>query len=92
MTVSVQGVWAQWTVNGTVNDNTGIPVIGASVRIEGTGTGTVTDANGKFTIGASKDATLSISYVGYITQKVKIAGHNNCTSTMLFIRLLVLQA
>ncbi len=77
MTVSVQGVWAQWTVNGTVNDNTGIPVIGASVRIEGTGTGTVTDANGKFTIGASKDATLSISYVGYITQKVKIAGRNN---------------
>ena len=40
------GAWAQGIVKGTVNDETGEPVIGASVRVIGTKTGGVTDING----------------------------------------------
>ena len=74
--MSVQGTWAQ-TVKGTVSDKTGEPVIGASVRVDGTKTGVVTDLDGNFSVNASKDATLTISYVGYVTQKVNVGGRSN---------------
>ena len=68
--LSVQGAWAQWTVKGTVNDEAGDPVIGASVKVVGSKTGTVTDLNGNFTVNAPQNGQLEISYVGYTTQKV----------------------
>ena len=71
------GAWAQGIVKGTVNDKTGEPIIGASVRVDGTKTGAVTDLNGNFSVNASKDASLTISYVGYITQTVKVGGRQN---------------
>ena len=74
--MSVQGTWAQ-TVKGTVSDKAGEPVIGASVRVDGTKTGVVTDLDGNFSVNASKDATLTISYVGYVTQKVNVGGRSN---------------
>ena len=77
LAVSVQGAWAQWTVKGTVNDRTGEPILGASVRVEGTKTGAVTDANGNFSISASKDATLTFSYVGFVTQRIKVSGRQS---------------
>ena len=72
--VSVQGAWAQWTVKGTVNDDAGEPIIGASVKVAGTNTGAVTDLNGNFSVNATKSGQLVVSYVGYETQRVKIEG------------------
>ena len=64
---------AQNKVSGTVLDEaTGDPVIGATVKIKGTGTGVVTDFDGNFSIDASVGQTLEISYVGYITQTLKV--------------------
>ena len=63
---------AQVKVNGTVVDDLGEPVIGASVLEKGTTNGTVTDIDGNFAFNASKNgATLVISFVGYSTQEVK---------------------
>ena len=62
-------------VTGKVVDSEGYEVIGSSVTVKGlTGTGTVTDINGNFTLkinDASKDI-LVFSYVGMITQEVKV--------------------
>ncbi len=64
---------AQTTVTGkVVSQEDGEPVIGASVKIVGTKTGTATDVDGNFTLpNASKDAVLEISYLGMETQNVK---------------------
>ena len=64
---------AQTTVTGkVVSQEDGEPVIGASVKIAGTKTGTVTDVDGNFILpNASKDAVLEITYLGMETQKVK---------------------
>ena len=64
------------TVRGTVTDEANMAVIGASVMLEGTKTGTVTDLNGKFSINAPLNSTLSISYIGYAAQKVRVSSTN----------------
>ena len=64
--------WAQIDVHGTVVDDKGEPVIGASVVIQGTTTGTVTDLDGNFNLSAAKGAKLNISYVGYKTQNIAV--------------------
>ena len=65
----------QLTVNGHVKDGTGEPVIGATVRVEGQQSGTVTDFDGNFVLNANQGATISISYVGFQTAKVKAAAN-----------------
>lgn len=62
-------------LRGTVLDENGEPVIGATVRLKGTSLATVTDIDGNFTINASQ-GTLSISYVGYKAQEVKASAGN----------------
>src|SRR5690606_15701137 len=57
-------------VRGTVLDENGQPLIGASVKIKGTTTGTVTDQNGRFTIEAPDNAILIVSSIGYETKEV----------------------
>ena len=59
-------------ITGIVSSDEG-PVIGASVYIEGTNNGAITDMDGKYAISAKKGDILVFSYIGYITQKVKIA-------------------
>ena len=76
------GAMAQSVVKGTVNDEAGEPVIGATVKVEGTQTGAITDFNGNFSIEAGSNATLEISYVGYVAQQVKVAGKNNIEITL----------
>ncbi len=62
-----------FTVKGKVTDaTTGEGVVGASVIIKGTSNGTQTDANGAFSLTVSPNATLSVSYIGYITQQVVV--------------------
>ncbi|MBQ9339828.1 MAG: TonB-dependent receptor [Paludibacteraceae bacterium] len=63
------------TVTGVVTDAAnGEPVIGASVLVMGTTTGTITDFDGNFSINAASDAVLQISYMGYKTQEIPVAG------------------
>ena len=64
---------AQTAVTGkVVSQEDGEPVIGASIKIAGTKTGTVTDVDGNFTLPVTgKDAVLEVSYLGMQTQKVK---------------------
>lgn len=57
--------FAQSKVTGTVTDETGEPVIGASVIIEGTTTGTTTAVDGSYAINVPAGATLSVSFIGY---------------------------
>ena len=60
-------------VKGTVADESGEGIIGANVVVKGTNVGTITDLTGAFTVDASGDATLVISYMGYKTQEIKVA-------------------
>ena len=69
------GVLNAQTVKGTVisgSDNE--PLIGASVMVQGTKTGAVTGLDGNFTIEAKNGQTLEVSYLGFITQKIKVTG------------------
>lgn len=61
----------QVNVSGVIKDATGEAVIGASVMVKGTKTGTVTDFDGRFHVECTPGATLVISYIGYQTQEVK---------------------
>ena len=65
------------TVKGVVLDANGDPIIGATVKVDGTSTGAVTDLNGNFAVKAGSNAALTISYVGFETQNVKVAGKSN---------------
>ena len=76
------GAMAQSISKGTVNDEAGEPIIGATVKVQGSQKGAITDFDGKFSIEAASNATLNISYVGYVTQKVAVAGRNNIVITM----------
>ena len=65
--------FAQSSVTGIVKDKTGEPIVGASILIKGTSTGTVTDINGNFTIQkANPSDVLVISSIGYANQNVKV--------------------
>jgi TonB-dependent starch-binding outer membrane protein SusC len=59
------------TITGKVLDETGLPLPGVSIKIKGASTGTVTDANGIFSINVADDAVLVISYLGYTSQDVE---------------------
>lgn len=69
-------------VTGTVTDETGEPIIGATVVAEGTSAGTTTGGDGQFTLTVPANATLSISFIGYETQKVSVAGKTNIDVTL----------
>lgn len=62
---------AQSNVTGTVVDETGEPIIGASVMVKGTKTGTVTDVDGKFSLVNVQGKTLVVSYIGYDNKEVR---------------------
>lgn len=67
----------QLNVKGTVTDPSGEPVIGASVIVEGTKTGTSTDIDGNFAVSADAKGKLRISYIGYETQDVAVNGRTD---------------
>ena len=76
------GAMAQGTVKGTVIDEAGEPVIGASVQVQGAKTGAVTDFDGNFSVQAASNATLIVSYVGYVTETVNVQGRSNISVTL----------
>ena len=65
-------------IRGTVTDTTGAPLQGANVLIQGTKTGTHTDAHGKFILhNISDETTLVISYTGYEVRLVRVKGNHD---------------
>ena len=71
--------WAQG-IKGTVFDDQGEPVIGASiVEKANPQNGTITDFNGNFTIKVNEGATIVVSYIGYVTQELKATSNMRVT-------------
>lgn len=64
------------TVGGTVLDENGEPVIGATVSVKGTNLVTVTDIDGRFELKVPNGSILSVSYLGYTTAEVPATGEN----------------
>ena len=62
-------------VTGIVKDTNGEPIIGANVTVKGQSIGTITDIDGRFVLDAPKDAVLQITYIGYVSQEVKVSGN-----------------
>lgn len=59
-------------ITGKVTDTNGEPIIGANVSTKGTTLGTITDINGSFLLDVPSETVISISYIGYLTQEVKV--------------------
>ncbi|MUU78510.1 TonB-dependent receptor [Winogradskyella endarachnes] len=70
--------FAQTTVKGKINDNTGLPLPGANIVLLGTSTGTVTDFDGNFTLTVSEvpPFSIQISYAGFESQTIEITSNN----------------
>lgn len=67
-------------ITGTVVDQAGIPIIGANITVKNqTGTGTITDIDGRFTFEVPANSTLSISYIGYKNQEIRITSSKPLT-------------
>lgn len=84
LAITTNMIYAQNTdiISGRVSSSIGEPMIGASVMVKGTTNGTITDLDGNFKVEASSTATLIISYVGYVTQEVQIAGRKAVNITL----------
>lgn len=61
-------------IKGIVKDVDGEPVIGANVTVKGQTIGTITDIDGQFMLDAPTNAVLQITYIGYMSQEVKVSG------------------
>ena len=59
-------------LRGTILDTNGTPVIGASISVKGTTTGTISDMNGVFTLDVKNGDILEISFIGYLSHTVKV--------------------
>jgi len=70
------------TVSGTVIDQTGEPLIGASVIVKGETMGVATNFDGEYSLSVNPDATLVFSYVGYDTQEIAVDGRTQINVTM----------
>ncbi len=74
---------AQRTIQGTITDDAGEPLIGATVLVKGTSSGTVTDIDGQYSLNVPVGAnSLVYSYTGYVTQEVAIGASNVMDVTM----------
>jgi len=83
MLFSVITLLAQRTITGKVSDDQGEPLIGASILVKGTTTGTVTDVDGQYTLEVPTDATtLVFSYTGFDPQEITIGASNVIDVTM----------
>lgn len=73
---NVQGVQQQSTVTikGSVKDVNGEGLIGASVAVKGSATGTITDIDGNFMLDVPSNSTVVVSYIGYLSQELSVKG------------------
>ena len=70
------------TLKGVIVDETDTPLIGATVQVKGTSTGSITDFDGNYTIKANKGAVITFSYIGYKTQEIKFTGQSTINIKM----------
>ena len=70
------------TISGTVADDTGLPLPGVNIIIQGTSTGTQSDFDGNYSIDAAAGQTLVYSYVGFETQEVAVGASNKMNVTL----------
>ena len=83
MALIVQVTFAQQkTVSGTVSDENGLPLIGTTVVISGTSSGTTTDFDGKYLLNVSQGDVLNFSYVGYSDQNITVGASNTIDATL----------
>lgn len=71
------------TVTGSVTDAEGFPMEGAAVVVKGTSSGTTTNPEGRFELSVSQDAILVASYIGYISQEMKVGGEHTINFVLL---------
>lgn len=69
-------------ISGTIIDENGEPVIGATVSVDETLVGTITDINGQYTLEVPEGASLTVSYLGYLPQKVKTGNQSSINITL----------
>ncbi|MBO6028183.1 MAG: SusC/RagA family TonB-linked outer membrane protein [Bacteroidales bacterium] len=62
------------SISGTVTDLTGAPLEGAAVIVDGTSNGVITGADGRYSINAPSNAVLSVTYIGFVGQKIPVEG------------------
>ncbi|HRD82533.1 MAG TPA: carboxypeptidase-like regulatory domain-containing protein, partial [Saprospiraceae bacterium] len=75
---------AQMRVAGTVKDAAGEPLIGASLIVKGTTTGTITDVDGSFSLEVpGKSATIEVTYTGYRSKTVQLTADNTAMAIVL---------
>ncbi len=75
--LAISSALAQRTITGSVKDDKGEAMIGASVVVKGTTTGSITDIDGKFSLNVPKDATvIVVSFTGFTTQEIAIGASN----------------
>ena len=72
----------QKTIMGVVMDTNGLPVIGANVVEKGTTNGVITDLDGNFSLEISINASLEISYIGYLSQTIKVGNNTQLQVTL----------
>ena len=77
-----QWSFAQKSVSGTVSDSAGVPLPGATVLVDGTSNGVTTDFDGVYSIMANEGDVLSVSYVGFTTQKVTVGASATLNVTL----------
>lgn len=70
-------------LEGIIKDEKGEPIIGATISVEGTTTGTISDYDGRFALNVPERAVLQISYIGYHTQTITITNQSNISVTMI---------
>ena len=71
-------------ISGTITDVNDEPLIGVSISVKGTpGKGTITDVNGNFSLEVPENTTLIISYIGHITQEIKVGTQRSFRITLL---------
>lgn len=67
------------TITGVVKDETGDPIVGVNVVEKGTTNGTVTDIDGRYSINLSPSSVIIVSYIGYLTQELKVGNRESIT-------------
>ena len=75
-------VQQQKTITGTIVDEKGEPIVGASVFEEGTRNGTITDADGNFSLRVKPNAMLTVSYIGYGDKMIAVEGKTHLKISM----------
>lgn len=75
--------FADIAISGKVSDNNNEPLVGVSIRVEGTDKGAITDIDGNYSLTCASDATLVFSFVGYTEQKINVKNQSVINITLL---------